>query len=70
MLLYCKGHIQITSNHSIINIKRKAIELIKKNIGLNTLRILLYFITLTNLYCKGTFKSQVIIALSIYREKQ
>ena len=25
-LLYCKGHVQITSNNSIINMKRKAID--------------------------------------------
>ena len=39
-LLYCKGHNQTTSNHSIINMKRKKIVVNKmKTLDWNTLRI-------------------------------
>ena len=52
-LLYCKGHIQITSNHSIINMKKRN-RVNKKTLDWNTLRnytTLKY--TYLLLHCKG-----------------
>ena len=52
-LLYRKGHIQITNNNSIINMKTNEIE--KNKLDLNTLIFytILFHHTYRLLYCKG-----------------
>ena len=42
-LLYCKGHIQITSNHSNVNVETKN-NRVNKMITLNTIHLKLYYI--------------------------
>ena len=58
-LLYCKGDVQITSAHSIINMERKAIDLLKLKHWIDIqLEFILHYITLTNNYIvKDTFRS-------------
>ena len=65
VLLYCKGHIQITSNHSNINVKTDKIKVNKMTI-LNSihLEIIPHYMTLTDYYIvKDAFSSQVITAM-------
>ena len=63
-LLYCKGHIQIKSNHSNVNVKEN--NRVNKMTTLNSihLEITLHYITLTGYYIvKETFRSKVITAM-------
>ena len=62
-LLYCKTHIQITSNHSNENVETKIDNRVNKMTTFNSihLEIILHYITLTNYYIiKDAFKWQVI----------
>ena len=52
-LLYCKGHIQITNNHSNVNIETKNNRENKMTIKFNTLRnYTILYQTYQLLYCK------------------
>ena len=65
-LLYCKGHIQITSYDSNVNVETEKNNRVNKKTTLNSihLEIILHYITLTNYYIvKDTFRSQVIAAM-------
>ena len=58
-LLYCKGHIQMTSNHSNVNVEIEKINKVNKitTLNLTNLEIILQKTTLTNYYIvKDTFK--------------
>ena len=58
-LLYCKGHIQIRINDSIMNVKTKTIDEQNDKIGFNTLRIYITICyTYLLLYCKGQIQTR------------
>ena len=54
-LLYCTGHIQMTSNYSTIDVKKEnnKVRNVKVTFNVLTISTTLYYIYLL-LYCKGT----------------
>ena len=69
-LLYCKGHIQMTSNHNTIHVKKEKYRVKNCNITFNLLKIYttLYH-TFKLLYCKDKFRLQVITAQWMQKKK-
>ena len=63
ILLQCKEHIQITSNHSKINVEKNDRVYKMKILPSILIDFILHFITLTNYYnAKNIFRSQVFTA--------